>query len=109
MVDRAYQKKLPALENDLERLRGEFRQLNGPTNWNGLRVEPLLKHVRSLEQILGSREYSGEVSRLRTGVRMFHSDLVYLRTNVRELQRLLELERKRLRRERTTHRPAARS
>ena len=38
-----------------------------------------------------------EASRLRKGVELFHSDLVYLRVNVKGLERVLESEKKSLR------------
>jgi molecular chaperone GrpE (heat shock protein) len=97
MVDKVYKADLPRLRKALERLRGEFSDL-GPskTNWTKLRIEPLLKHLDSLEQLLHSEEFSQEFSRLRKGVRMFHSDLVYLRENVRALETLLQSEKKSL-------------
>ena len=64
------------------------------TDWTRLRIEPLLKHLEALEQLLHSGEFSGEFSRLREGVVLFHSDLVYLRTNVKELRRLLQSKKK---------------
>ena len=94
MVDRVYKKALPALRNDLEELRESFSNLDSKTDWTKLRIEPLLKHLDSLEQLLHSKEFSEEFSRLRKGVRLFHSDLVYLKTNVRGLEKLLQSEKK---------------
>ena len=95
MVDRVYKEELPRLRSRLEKLKDDFYELgNAGTNWAGLRIEPLLKHLDSLEQLLHSSEFSQEFSRLRKGVEMFHSDLVYLRTNVKGLQGILEAERK---------------
>jgi molecular chaperone GrpE (heat shock protein) len=97
MVDKAYKKDLPRLRNDLEKLRDGFSSL-GPsrTNWTKLRIEPLLKHLDSLEQLLNSEEFSRESSRLTKGVRMFHSDLVYLRENIKGLEKVLLAEKKSL-------------
>ena len=94
MVDRVYKKALPALRNDLEELRESFSNLDSKTDWTKLRIEPLLKHLRSLEQLLESGEFSQESSRLTKGVELFHSDLVYFRTNVRWLEKLLQSEKK---------------
>lgn len=94
MVDKVYKKDLPALRNALEELRESFSNLNSKTGWTKLRIEPLLKHLRSLEQLVESEEYSREFSRLTKGVELFHSDLVYFRTNVRGLERLLQSEKK---------------
>ena len=94
MVDRVYKKALPALRNDLEELREGFSNLSSKTDWTKLRIEPLLKHLRSLEQLLESGEFSQESARLTKGVELFHSDLVYLRTNVRGLEKLLQSEKK---------------
>jgi len=94
MVDRVYKKALPALRNDLEELRESFSNLDSKTDWTKLRIEPLLKHLRSLEQLLESGKFSQESSRLTKGVELFHSDLVYLKTNVKGLEKLLQSEKK---------------
>lgn len=97
MVDRVYKAALPQMREDLEKLREGFSSL-GParTDWTKLRIEPLLSHVNALEKLLHSEEFSGEASRLRKGVAFFHSDLVYLRENVNGLRKLLESEKKSL-------------
>jgi len=89
MVDRVYKSEIPALRKKLERLNAAFAESRARTDWANLRVEPLLQHARTLEQRLRSPKFSREVSRLRKGVVMFHSDLVYLRTNVRALEEFL--------------------
>ena len=89
MVDRVYKAQILALRKRLARLREDFSNLNSTTDWTRLRIEPLLKHVERLEQLLGSEDLS---SRLTKGVVFFHSDLVYLRTNVQVLERLLQFE-----------------
>ena len=97
MVDRVYKADLPRLREDLETLRENFSELDSSkTDWTKLLIEPLLKHLDSLERLLHSKEFSDEFSRLRKGVGMFHSDLVYLRQNVKELERLLRSEQKSL-------------
>ena len=97
MVDRVYKEDLPQSRSKLEGLREEFVKL-GPSGarWARLRIDPLLKHVDTLEQLIHSDEFSGESSRLTKGVELFHSDLVYFRQNIRGLQRLLLSEKKRL-------------
>ena len=90
MADRVYKAGIPALRKALQRLRTEFSDLGGPTDWVRLRVDPVLAHARSLERLLSSPRFSREFARLRRGVVLFHSDLVYLRTNVKGLQQLLE-------------------
>jgi hypothetical protein len=93
VVDRVYKKGLPALRKELERLREDFSKLGSRTDWAKLRIEPLLDHVGSLERLLGSVGFSQEGSRLTRGVEMFHSDLVYFRTNVRALEKVLRSEK----------------
>jgi len=97
MVDRVYREDLPQSRKKLEDLRQQLVEL-GPSGarWAKLRVDPLLKHVDTLESLLRSEEFSGEFSRLTKGVELFHSDLVYLRQNVKGLRKLLLSERKRL-------------
>jgi len=97
MVDRVYKEDLPQSRKKLEDLRQEFVKL-GPsgTRWAKLRIEPLLKHVETLEHLIHSDEFSNESSRLTKGVELFHSDLVYIRQNVKGLQKLLLSERRRL-------------
>jgi predicted RNase H-like nuclease (RuvC/YqgF family) len=93
MVDRVYKKQIPALRKTLEELRENFSNLGSKTNWTKLRIEPLLKHSELLEQLLGSREFSREFSRLTKGVGFFYSDLEYLRKNVKGLEKLLQSEK----------------
>jgi hypothetical protein len=95
MVDRVYREDLPRLRNTLEKLREDFSNL-GPTktDWARLRIDPLLKHLEALEELLHSREFSREFSRLTKGVELFHSDLVYFRINVKGLEKLLQSEKK---------------
>jgi hypothetical protein len=95
MVDRVYKTDLPRLRNALVKMREEFSNLDAKTDWINLRIEPLLKHIESLEQVLNSPEFSQEFSRLRVGVGMFHSDLVYLRGNVKGLEMVLQSEKNR--------------
>lgn len=95
MVDRVYKADIPRLKNALIRLKEEFSRLDSVTDWTGLRIEPLLSHAEALERLLGSPDFSKEFSRLRKGVVMFHSDLVYLRENVSALEKILESEKKR--------------
>jgi uncharacterized small protein (DUF1192 family) len=90
MVDRVYKGDIPRLRKELERLKAEYSGLDLPTNWVELRITPLLDHAKSLERRVASRKFLGEFSRLRRGVPMFHSDLVYLRTNVKELDAILK-------------------
>jgi len=97
MVDRVYKEDLPQSRNKLEGLKEEFVKL-GPsgTRWARLRIDPLLKHVDTLEHLIHSDEFSGESSRLTRGVELFHSDLVYIRQNIKGLQKLLISEKRRL-------------
>jgi hypothetical protein len=93
MVDRVYRNGLPALRNALEKLREDFANLGSKTDWTKVRIEPLLKHLKSLEELLGSGDFSRESSRLTKGVELFHSDLVYFRTNVKGLKKILQSEK----------------
>ncbi len=94
MVDRAYKADLPKLRDSLQRLKEDFSKLaQKKTDWTTLRIDPLLSHLDALERLLQSREFSSEFSRLTKGVVLFHSDLVYFRTNVQGLKKLLESER----------------
>ena len=97
MVDKVYKQELPRLRKALEKLRENFSKLDSSkTDWTKLRIEPLLKHLNSLEELLRSGEFSRESSRLRKGVELFHSDLVYLRKNVKGLEEVLQSEKKSL-------------
>jgi hypothetical protein len=94
VVDRVYKADIPALRKALEKLKKEFSELKSKTNWSELRVEPLLRHTKELEQQLRTQGSS----RLTKGVQLFHSDLVYLRKNVKGLKEVLQSERKSLQR-----------
>jgi len=94
LVDRVYKTDLVKLKNALEKLRDGFYGIDTDIGWVRLRIEILLKHIEYLEQLLHSPEFSLETKRLRRGVGMFHSDLVYLRENVKELEKFLQAERK---------------
>lgn len=94
MVDRVYKEDLPRLRKTLERLSEDFSKLGSKTDWNRLRIEPLLRHLDALEHLLHSREFSHELSRLTKGVELFHSDLEYFRINVKGLEKLLQSQKK---------------
>ena len=94
MVDRVYKGDIPRLKNALTRLKAEFSGLDS-AGWARLRIEPLLKHAEALEEMLDSPGFSDESSRLRGIVVMFHSDLVYLRENVKALEKILESKKRR--------------
>jgi hypothetical protein len=93
-MDRVYKLDIPAKRKALEQLSKQFSTLRSTTDWKRLRVEPLLAHARSLERLLRSPRFARETSRLPRGVAMFHSDLVYLRENIKALQAVLEAEGK---------------
>jgi hypothetical protein len=94
VVDRVYQSDIPEKRRALEKLKAEFLRLDSKSDWINLRVEPLLLHVKQLEQRLKSHG----TKRLRKGVRLYHSDLVYLRENVNGLKAILASERRALER-----------
>jgi hypothetical protein len=85
-VDRVYKSDIPAAVAALEALRESFSRIDSPTDWASLRIDPLLAHARSLERVLKSKRFAAEAGRLRRGVSMFRSDLVYLRENVKALR-----------------------
>lgn len=95
MVDRAYKGAIPEFRKTLEQLRKEISHLDSDTDWVRLRVDPILKHTKELERLLSSPRFSAEFSRLKKGVPLFHSDLVYLRTNVNELRKLIRRPKRR--------------
>ncbi len=90
MVDRVYRADIPRLKEALVRLKDEFSGVDKGPDWARLRIEPLLKHAEALEQLLDSPDFSDESSHLRGIVVMLHSDLVYLRENVKSLEKILE-------------------
>jgi hypothetical protein len=85
-----YKRGIPGMVQELEELRAAFSHRRSPTDWSRLRIDPLLAHARALDARLRSKRFQRETSRLRVGVEMFHSELVYLRVNVRALRRILE-------------------
>jgi len=93
-MDRSYKEDIPRTRRALEELKKEFSGVASTTDWRKLRIEPLLDHVKSLERLLRSPKFARETARLRMGVVMFHSDLVYLRENVKALKEILKVERK---------------
>jgi hypothetical protein len=95
MVDRVYKASLPEFRIRLEKLREEFAALYPSSDWTSLRIEPLFRHLDSLERIAGSRAHAASFARLTKGVAMFHADLVYFRVNLEGLERILESERRR--------------
>jgi hypothetical protein len=92
-MDRSYKEDIPKTKRALEELKKELSGVASTTDWTKLRIEPLLDHVKSLERLLRSPKFARETARLRRGVVMFHSDLVYLRENVKALKQILDLER----------------
>jgi len=98
MVDRVYRSDLPRLRRTLVNLRKDFARIDPPTDWVRLRIDPLLAHLERLKAMV----QSWESSRVRGAVPMLHSDLVYLRQNVRRLERILVSERRRSRKQRSS-------
>lgn len=92
MVDRVYKASVPEMRKVLARLRERFSTLDSKIDWTRVRVEPVLKHAEELEKLLKSPKFSLEFSRLTKGVSLFHSDLVYLRANVKGLEKILQSE-----------------
>src|ERR1700745_172498 len=97
-MDRSYKEDIPKNRQALEQLKKEFLSVASTTDWTQLLIEPLLAHVKFLERLLRSPKFARETSRLRRGVVMFHSDLIYLRENVKTLKQILDVERKSRRR-----------
>ncbi len=93
-MDRSYKEDIPKTKKTLEELKKAFSGIPSTTDWARLRIEPLLDHVKSLERLLRSPNFAREIARLRRGVVMFHSDLVYLRQNVKALKELFKIESK---------------
>ena len=93
-MDRSYKEDIPRARRALEELKKEFSCVTSTTDWTKLRIEPLLDHVNSLDRLLRSPKFARETARLRRGVVMFRSDLVYLRENVKALEEILEVERR---------------
>ena len=93
-MDRVYKEDIPASRRALEELKRQFSSLDSRTDWSKLRIEPLLEHARTLERLLRSPKFSRETSRLRRGVVMFYSDLVYFRENLKALKEILKAESK---------------
>jgi len=93
-MDRVYKEAIPQKRRELEDLKKRFSDIASTTDWTKLRIEPLLEHARSLERLLLSPRFARETSRLTKGVVMFHSDLVYLRENVKALKAILEAEKR---------------
>lgn len=95
-MDRSYKEDIPKYRAALTAMKAEFEALALDTDWTGLRIEPLLNHVERLDQLLRSRKFARETARSRKGVAMFHADLVYLRTNLKELRAILSDARQKL-------------
>jgi hypothetical protein len=93
-MDRSYKEDIPKAKRALEELKKEFSGIASTTDWTKLRIEPLLDHVKCLERLVRSPKFARETARLRRGVVMFHSDLIYLRENVKALKQILEVERR---------------
>lgn len=88
-MDRVYKEDIPEHRKTLMELRRKFSRIETDTDWIHLRVDPLLRHVKALERLAQSPRFANERNRLRNGVSMFHSDLVYLRENIKTLKAIL--------------------
>jgi len=93
-MDRRYKEDIPRMRRSLEKMKKEFSGVASTTDWTKLRIEPLLDHAKFLERLLRSPKFARETARLRRGVVMFHSDLVYFRENIKVLKEILEVERR---------------
>jgi hypothetical protein len=106
-MDRSYKEDIRKTKRALKELKKEFSGVASTTDWAKLRIEPLLDHVKSLERLLRSPKFARETARLRRGVVMFHSDLVYLRENVKALKQVLDVETRSRRRRPVKRAPRA--
>lgn len=93
-MDRSYKEDIPKTKKALEEVKKEFSGVASTTDWTQLRIEPLLDRVKSLERLIRSPKFALETARLRRGVVMFHSDLVYLSQNVKAPKEILKIESK---------------
>ncbi|HRJ47764.1 MAG TPA: hypothetical protein PKY38_10425 [Opitutaceae bacterium] len=93
-MDKVYKGDIPRHRKTLLKFKKEFSRIRSSTDWTKLRIEPLIKHVTSLERLLSSPKFSRENTRLRKGVSMFHADLVYLRANEKALKEILAFEKR---------------
>jgi hypothetical protein len=94
-MDKVYLSDIPRFEAALKALKREFSEVSTSSNWPALRIDPLIQHVQRLGALVSSPEFAPEVARLRKGVAMFRSDLVYLRTNIQVLRDILAAAKKR--------------
>jgi hypothetical protein len=93
-MDRSYKEDIPKNRRALQQLKQEFSGVASTTDWTKLRIEPLLEHIKFLEELLRSPKFARETARLKRGVVMFHSDLIYLRENVKALKEILKIEKR---------------
>ena len=94
-MDRSYKEDIRKFKAALEQLKKNLSAHGTKTDWMQLRVEPLLEHVKRLDQILKSPRFAREAVRLREGVAMFRADLDYLRTNIKILKGIIAVAGKR--------------
>jgi len=105
-MDRSYKEDIPKMKRALQELKKEFSGVASTTDWTKLRIDPLLDHMESLERVLRSPKFARETARLRQGVVMFHSDLVYLRENIKALKQILDVEKRSHQPKRVTRAPS---
>jgi hypothetical protein len=91
-MDKVYKEDIPRHKKALSELKREFSRIQTHTAWIPLRIDPLLRHVKSLERLFQSPKFTAERTRLRNGVSLFRSDLVYLRENIKSLKVILAKE-----------------
>lgn len=88
-MDKVYKSDIPEMIQTLRQFKSDFSRIESKTDWANLRIAPLLKHAKTLQKIIESPKFAKETARLTRGVRMFRSDLVYLRTNIAALRDVL--------------------
>lgn len=79
--------KLCELEHELLRIRDEFSEFKPSTDWNRMRVEPLIAHLKLLKGILPDSPTQSIKS-------YYNLDIEYFKENIEGLKMVLKSEKK---------------
>jgi len=92
MMKDEYIKNLENLKNDLEKIKEEVENIKISTDWNSLRVIPLLNYIDVLIKALSSYPYEEFLNE--NFIEIIKLDLEYFSKNLEGLKKLLDSEKK---------------
>lgn len=90
MSKNEYVFKLEELKSELEKLQDKFTKIEPSTDWNKIRIEPLLRHLDTLKNVIGNNQSAVRDELIKSDLEYFDRNIEGLKTVLRSEIRLKE-------------------